>query len=144
MWLQIPYFCGQHPFCSEIGSRQALEQAKRTLVDKYLIVGVSDRIRDTVAMLEATIPSFFRGALKHFDSLDETRAHLRNTRKKVPPSSQTLYLVTPRKSTSWRGNSMISPSLTLMDYSRKRRMVLVGRKMQSQWHPSTTSRRSNQ
>ncbi|KAF8384283.1 hst-2, partial [Pristionchus pacificus] len=93
MWLQIPYFCGQHPFCSEIGSRQALEQAKRTLIDKYLVVGVSDRIRDTVAMLEATIPNFFRGALKHFDSLDDNRAHLRNTKKKIPPSAQTLYLV---------------------------------------------------
>ncbi|GMT32918.1 hypothetical protein PFISCL1PPCAC_24215, partial [Pristionchus fissidentatus] len=93
MWLQIPYFCGHHAFCSEIGSRHALEQAKRTLVEKYLVVGVVDRLRDTVALLEATIPDFFHGALGHFDSLDDNRAHLRNTKKKIAPSAQTLFLV---------------------------------------------------
>uniref|UniRef100_A0A0M3HX01 Heparan sulfate 2-O-sulfotransferase n=1 Tax=Ascaris lumbricoides TaxID=6252 RepID=A0A0M3HX01_ASCLU len=93
MWLQIPYFCGTHHFCSEVGNVRALEQAKRNLLDHYLIVGLNERMRDFIALLEILLPKFFNGALEHFDSLDERRAHLRNTKKKIPPNERTLEVI---------------------------------------------------
>uniref|UniRef100_A0A915C5M7 Uncharacterized protein n=3 Tax=Parascaris TaxID=6254 RepID=A0A915C5M7_PARUN len=93
MWLQIPYFCGTHHFCSEVGNVRALEQAKRNLLDHYLIVGLNERMRDFIALLEILLPKFFDGALEHFDSLDEKRAHLRNTKKKIPPNERTLEVI---------------------------------------------------
>ena len=70
MWMQIPYFCGQHHFCAEVGSQLALEQAKRNLLENYLLVGVTERMRDFIGLLEHLIPRFFKGALDHFDKLD--------------------------------------------------------------------------
>ncbi|WKY14429.1 hypothetical protein Q1695_000180 [Nippostrongylus brasiliensis] len=93
MWIQIPYFCGHHHFCTVVGSREALNQAKRNLVEKYLLVGISEQIRDFIALLERLVPQFFRGALKHFDGLDENRAHLRYTKRKYPPTDQTLSII---------------------------------------------------
>ncbi|CAJ0564270.1 unnamed protein product, partial [Mesorhabditis spiculigera] len=52
LWLQITYFCGHHPFCSEVGNKLALETAKRHLVEKYLLVGTTDRIRDFIGLLD--------------------------------------------------------------------------------------------
>lgn len=48
----------------------ALEEAKRTLMEKYLLVGTTERMREMIALLDATLPDFFQGALDHFDSLD--------------------------------------------------------------------------
>uniref|UniRef100_A0A1I7ZSQ4 Heparan sulfate 2-O-sulfotransferase n=1 Tax=Steinernema glaseri TaxID=37863 RepID=A0A1I7ZSQ4_9BILA len=93
MWLQIPYFCGTHSFCSEVGSKQALEEAKYNLLNHYLLVGTTDRLADFIALLEQVLPDFFHGALDHYNSLDENRAHLRYTKKKIPPSAQTLEIV---------------------------------------------------
>ncbi|CAB3399931.1 unnamed protein product [Caenorhabditis bovis] len=93
MWMQIPYFCGHYHFCTQVGSEEALDMAKKNLLEKYLLVGTTERLRDMIALLEVTAPHFFKGALKHFDSLDENRAHLRYTKKKVPPSDQTLSMI---------------------------------------------------
>ncbi|CAJ0958016.1 unnamed protein product, partial [Mesorhabditis belari] len=93
LWIQIPYFCGHHTFCSEVGNREALETAKRHLIEHYLLVGTSDRMRDFIAILDLSLPKFFRGALEHFDSLDETRSHLRSTKKKIEPSDQTISII---------------------------------------------------
>ncbi|PAV65169.1 hypothetical protein WR25_20025 [Diploscapter pachys] len=97
MWMQIPYFCGQHHFCSEIGSQLALEQAKRNLLENYLLVGVTERMRDFIGLLEHLVPRFFKGALNHFDKLDEKRSHLRYTIKKIPPNDQTLSVIKRNK-----------------------------------------------
>lgn len=53
-----------------MGNNRALEQAKFNLINYYLLVGLSDRMRDFIELLELLLPSFFRGALKNFDSLD--------------------------------------------------------------------------
>lgn len=46
------------------GSSWAVEQAKNNLVTKYLLVGVTEQIEEFVAVLEATLPQIFKGALK--------------------------------------------------------------------------------
>ncbi|VDM51708.1 unnamed protein product [Angiostrongylus costaricensis] len=75
------------------GSKAALDQAKKNLIDKYLIVGISEQIRDFIALLDRLVPRFFKGALMHFDNLSESRAHLRNTKQKYPPNDHTLSMI---------------------------------------------------
>ena len=45
------------------GSRWALEQAKFNLVNKYLLVGVTEELGDFIAMMEVILPRFFKGAM---------------------------------------------------------------------------------
>lgn len=44
-----------------------MDQAKRNLVEKYLLVGITEEIGDFVAILEATVPRIFKGATKVFN-----------------------------------------------------------------------------
>lgn len=49
------------------GNKWALDQAKRNLVEKYLLVGITEEIGDFLAILEATVPRIFKGATKLFN-----------------------------------------------------------------------------
>ncbi|KAL3104292.1 hypothetical protein niasHS_000001 [Heterodera schachtii] len=90
IWLQIPYFCGTAHFCSIPGNAQALQLAKRNLLDHFLLVGLTERIEETVLLLEQLLPAFFRGAGEHFRLLNEDRKSLRHTLRKFPPTIETL------------------------------------------------------
>ena len=59
MWIQIPYFCGQHAACWDPGSQWALDRAKQNLVDHYFLVGTTERLPEFVHMLEWHIPDIF-------------------------------------------------------------------------------------
>lgn len=47
-----PYFCGHQPFCMDSLSRAALAQAKANIEAYYPLVGVLERLKDTVWLLE--------------------------------------------------------------------------------------------
>ena len=49
-----------------MGSEWALEMAKYNLAHNYLVVGTTDEIEEFVAVLEASLPRFFNGALEFF------------------------------------------------------------------------------
>ena len=55
---------------SEPGNQRALEQAKRNLIDHYLLVGVTERMEQMIVLLEKLLPQFFYGASQHFCTLD--------------------------------------------------------------------------
>ncbi|XP_061169795.1 heparan sulfate 2-O-sulfotransferase 1-like isoform X2 [Saccostrea echinata] len=95
LWLQIPFFCGQDSMCWEPGNRWALEMAKENILRHYLVVGVTEELRDFVALLEAVLPRFFRGAVKLFE--EGTKSHLRRTSNKVPPKPETLAKIKDSK-----------------------------------------------
>ena len=46
----------------EPGSQWAFEMAKLNLIQRYLLVGVTEELGDFVAMLESVLPRFFTGA----------------------------------------------------------------------------------
>lgn len=56
MWLQIPFLCGHAAECWEPGSRWALEQAKRNLVNNYFLVGLTEQLEDFITILEHSLP----------------------------------------------------------------------------------------
>uniref|UniRef100_A0A0N5BXM8 Uncharacterized protein n=1 Tax=Strongyloides papillosus TaxID=174720 RepID=A0A0N5BXM8_STREA len=97
IWLQIPYFCGSHYFCSEPGNQFALEVAKKNFINHYLVVGTTDKLEQLIKLLEYLIPKFFKGAFKHFKKLPANKAHLRSTLKKVPPTEETIEIVKSSK-----------------------------------------------
>lgn len=83
MWLQIPFFCGHHSECFEPGSKWALEQAKRNLVNEYFLVGMTEELGDFIEMLELSLPRLFRGAVENFKT--SNKSHLRKTKGKIDP-----------------------------------------------------------
>nr|XP_054770407.1 heparan sulfate 2-O-sulfotransferase 1-like [Lytechinus pictus] len=88
MWIQVPFFCGHNPECWKPGSRWALEQAKYNVVNKYFLVGVTEHMEEFVALLEASLPSFFKGALHLFKKGE--KSHLRKTIQKIDPLPYTM------------------------------------------------------
>lgn len=88
LWQQVPYFCGHAEECWKPGSRWALEQAKYNMINKYLLVGVTDEMEEFITILEATLPSMFKGASRLFQT--GKRSHLRRTTKKEIPTEETL------------------------------------------------------
>ncbi|XP_037530952.1 heparan sulfate 2-O-sulfotransferase 1 [Nematolebias whitei] len=88
LWLQIPFFCGHHSECWNGGSRWALEQAKYNLVNKYLLVGVTEELEDFIMVLEAALPRFFKGATELYKT--GKRSHLRKTTEKKAPTKETI------------------------------------------------------
>ncbi|KAF6728682.1 Heparan sulfate 2-O-sulfotransferase 1 [Oryzias melastigma] len=87
LWLQIPFFCGHHAECWNVGSKWALEQAKYNLLNEFLLVGVTEELEDFVMILEAALPRFFRGATELYRT--GKKSHLRKTTEKKPPTKET-------------------------------------------------------
>ena len=50
----------------EPGNPWALEKAKENLVNQYLVVGVTERLTEFVAVMEVVLPRYFKGATKRF------------------------------------------------------------------------------
>nr|XP_054590000.1 heparan sulfate 2-O-sulfotransferase 1 [Nothobranchius furzeri] len=88
LWLQIPFFCGHYSECWNVGSQWALEQAKYNLVNRYLLVGVTEELEDFIMMLEAALPRFFRGATELYKT--GKKSHLRKTSEKKPPTKESI------------------------------------------------------
>ncbi|CAL1537803.1 unnamed protein product [Lymnaea stagnalis] len=98
LWVQVPYFCGHHADCWEPGNQWALEEAKRNLLHHYLLVGITEELRDFLVILEATLPRFFRGATKLY--AEGHGHHLRQTVQKVPTRPETMSKL--RNSLIWK------------------------------------------
>ncbi|XP_062515643.1 heparan sulfate 2-O-sulfotransferase 1-like isoform X2 [Corticium candelabrum] len=92
IWLQVGLFCGHEPQCWKPGNEWALMTAKHNLVSNYLLVGFTDQIPEFIAVLEAMIPRFFRGASKLYAEAG-AKSHLRRTVKKDNMSDETVTIM---------------------------------------------------
>jgi len=88
MWMQIPFFCGSSPACWDPGSKWALDQAKTNLVNKYLVVGVTEDLDSFVQVLEILLPKYFSGAVQYLK--DTGKSHIKRTKHKDQLSEQTI------------------------------------------------------
>ncbi|CAH1730987.1 heparan sulfate 2-O-sulfotransferase 1 [Aphis gossypii] len=99
LWLQIPFLCGQSADCWIPGSEWALQQAKRNVLEKYTLVGITEQMGEYLQMLELVIPGgMFRNASEHFKH--SSKSHLRKTAKKYPVSRKTIQKF--HESTVWQ------------------------------------------
>ncbi|XP_067002289.2 heparan sulfate 2-O-sulfotransferase 1 [Anabrus simplex] len=120
MWLQIPFFCGHSPDCWVPGNKWALAEAKRNLLNKYFLVGVTEELADFVRVLEVTLPNFFHGAASHYET--SNKSHLRRTAQKVQPSAETVAQI--QDSPIWRmENELYEYALELFHYIKKRTII---------------------
>jgi len=63
---QAQAFCGANGgacFDGSLGSRAVLQRAARIIDAHYPVVGLTERLEDSLALLEAAFPGFFAGAL---------------------------------------------------------------------------------
>ena len=58
---QMAYFCGQDYECSLHGSTKALSMAKMNVEKHYPVVGILERLQDSLILMEKTLPEFFNG-----------------------------------------------------------------------------------
>lgn len=84
--------------CRKPGNKWALTEAKKNLVNNYLLVGVTEELDDFIRMLELTIPRIFKGAMDHY--LTSNKSHLRQTVQKEMPSEEAVKRI--QKTTVWQ------------------------------------------
>ncbi|XP_059473937.1 heparan sulfate 2-O-sulfotransferase 1-like [Neocloeon triangulifer] len=99
--LTIPYFCGHESFCSEINNWQALERAKANVEKYFKVVGVLENLNETLAVLETSLPRYFRGVQElYFNELlkphynknkNNPRKMKESTRRKLESSLKMEY-----------------------------------------------------
>ncbi|TRY61458.1 hypothetical protein TCAL_03166 [Tigriopus californicus] len=67
----IGYFCGSESFCRVMGSKKALDQAKRNAEQFFPVVGVVEDLHNTFAKLEEILPTYFTGVDLLFHHLSD-------------------------------------------------------------------------
>ena len=61
--LQLSYFCGYGPGCSDAGNVTALQMAMAAVEQEYSVVGVVEDRKRSLAVMEAFLPRWFRGVV---------------------------------------------------------------------------------
>nr|CUU98850.1 hypothetical transcript [Hymenolepis microstoma] len=102
LWVQIPFFCGTASYCRISGNPEALETAKRRLVEDYLLVGVLEFFDEFMELLSNLLPNYLDGIekTKGLQIDGHSLWHLRNTRNKSPTRLKTRQVF--QNNTIWR------------------------------------------
>lgn len=79
----MSFFCGHGPECDRFGSDSLYQTAVSNVERRYAVVGLLEEWDKSLAVLEAYIPRFFRGARAYLAEHSEIRHMNKNTFK--PP-----------------------------------------------------------
>ena len=83
-FFQISYFCGMSKVCDDFGSPEALELAKRNVERYYSVVGVVEKMSESLQVLENYVPAYFRYARKIYkEIMKEELVNLNKGKPKV-------------------------------------------------------------
>lgn len=97
-----------------------MEQAKKNLLNNYLVVGVTEEMLDFISVLEITLPRMFKGATEHF--INSNKSHLRKTNDKILPSKRTVEKI--QKSIIWKmENEFYEFALEQFDFIKKKTLL---------------------
>ena len=66
------YFCGHHPECSKLGSREALQIAKHNVDHNFAVIGLLEYMSETMQVLEHKLPQFFAGANEYYKEISKS------------------------------------------------------------------------
>jgi len=91
--LQLTYFCGSKIECGNPRSKTALQLAMFNLEKRFAVVGVMEEFETSIAMMEAMLPRWFRGATQAAGSGDSSR---KNENKHPEPSLRTVEILRER------------------------------------------------
>ena len=84
---QISFFCGMHKVCDDFGRPEALELAKSNVDKYYAVVGVVEKMQESLQVLENYVPAFFRYATRFYNGMmKEKHVNHNNVKPKVPES----------------------------------------------------------
>lgn len=69
VWKYMEFFCGNSRACKDRGKATpqkavALEMAKRSILERFTVVGILEQFDDTLMLFEEIMPGVFRGAHK--------------------------------------------------------------------------------
>ena len=65
-FMLIPFFCGYESFCTYPNER-ALSRAKQIAVKYYVTVGITEKFRNFLELLEYLLPQFFEGIVDFYE-----------------------------------------------------------------------------
>ena len=83
-FFQISYFCGMSKVCDDFGSPEALELAKRNVERYYSVVGVVEKMSESLQVLENYVPAYFRYARKIYkEIMNEELVNINKGKPKV-------------------------------------------------------------
>ena len=84
---QISFFCGMHKVCDDFGSPEALALAKSNVDRYYAVVGVVEKMQESLQVLENYVPAYFRYATRVYNGMmKEERVNLNKGKPQVPES----------------------------------------------------------
>ena len=81
---QIPYFCGDSLECRTFGNPEALEQAKKNVEEKFVMVGTIDSLSKSHSVMECLMPEQMQGLAEMHKKGD---LHVHSEHKTVVPLS---------------------------------------------------------
>eukprot|EP00736_Rhodelphis_marinus_P004668 Rmarinus@m.29852 len=87
--LQTAFYCGTHPSCFD-GSREGLERAKRNIRENYIVVGVMERMEETIYLLEKLVPSHFTNGRKLYSAMTQHNVNKRRKTRTLAPDVERL------------------------------------------------------
>ena len=91
---QIMQFCGHEPICRKLNNIKALEKAKTNVEKHYSVVGITENINMTLAVLQVKMPEYFKDAAEFYHQDPEAKKRQVKTANKLPISEKVMKILT--------------------------------------------------